>query len=35
MLSHKAYEIVTKMNGATYKEVANKLVDELAIEDTV
>lgn len=35
MLSQKAYEIVSKMNGATYKEVANRLVDELAVEDAL
>lgn len=35
MLSQKAYEIVMKMNGATYKEVANELVEDLAAEESL
>lgn len=31
-LSQRAYEIVLKMRSASYKEVANKLVDELNSE---
>jgi hypothetical protein len=34
-LSQRAYEIVLNMHSASYKEVANKLVDELNNEKEI